>query len=530
MENFICPECGRENYPGVVLCSKCGAVLCEDSVDVVGSTLFGAVGDVVFQDTNAPCMEHDLKLKDFRIEFNDNRIYIGNYNSILNFRITNLADNDLKPRIKINSRLIDESWQENIKPGDSKDVNFEFLAGDKYVGRHSLVIELSYYHKKQPVVFTCRTCISILHQDYPASRFIDNLEKLRPVDVATLGIGNNIDLIPKLKILVNESGVEAVKDFDMKLMPESYREFNFELAYNKTVQIQPFFTDVGIDERFSMNVPRISKASLYISDDDINHVLVSGKEVKFGRDYDNDIILRYLPIDKKDSENHKKSMVISRFSHFVLRITSYGLKLIDKNSTNGTYSRNKKIRKILGIESGIRQEISIAKTLSLSILTQPFYSPSSAALAKYLQTFKCSCGPLWKSAEKSKISSVKIERLNNLADEEAYVIFYNCISIGSSKHNSICIKGDDIEPVHCRILNIDSRLYLEVPPKCKDCKDDPASSDLKTSVKVNGKPVNSCQLVPLDFGMNIEIGSKNLLFRKYEQKHIGKKKGKTVQL
>ena len=513
METIKCQHCNESNSATAEFCEYCGAPLKydEDVKDDTDNIKKNRIQELAKEELAfpAPAQEcEDLECRDIRLEFNYNRFYTEKFSGVLEFKITNLTNKALSPSFRLDSDILKNPVLKNIPltPSSSKLLHFQIYFDEHSGGEHLMNLWISYRRDNEPVIYCAEPTIFVGRKDESPSQVIFNMGKMVNLEDVQKAMGINFDI--NIGELVKTSSIKNLSELTTVKLPDNYhlvRLFFDHEETEKKLKSSITCTTSIIDRRFNYNVSEITSSSLFIENDNRNIVIISKDEITFGRNRGNDVILRLLPRSK---ENDPKSMRISGDKHFILKLTQGKLTLQDQ-STNGTFFQNEKVSNILNLLPNVKYNISLAKIFDISIFPYPFAPLSLQNLNQYLYELRTELGRLWDLSSRTDIGSVKIERVNSIPTEEKYLLLFSTITIGSSSKNSICIRGEKIEEIHCRILNINKHFYLERL----------SSGGI---LKVNDLSVNICSLIPLDYGMTIEIGDKKMLFRQYEQKYIEK--------
>ncbi len=518
----ICPKCGKENEMGAAFCQFCGAAMHPETRDESlapasdeGEERVEDIAAEVPDEAAAPAEpqeEEDLLCGDLLLEFNDNHPYLQGCKGVLEFRVTNLSAYSLTPKISLESGQAQKPRRRRLAPGDKKTVRLQIDLDEHTAGEELLNIMVVYKRNTQPVAYCAETIINVLERDLSPSQFVLNMQRMIDASQGGKVMGVNQEILKDIKDLIKSDKITSVNDLLRKRMSDNFRTLDLEFDHEHTDELRKrVTTTVGVDPvdgRFDLDVEPLEKSSLYIESDDVNVVLVSKPKVTFGRNRTNDIVLRRLP--RHEEDNDERSMQVSGEEHCALIFHPVGAALIDEGSTNGTYFLDRDIRSepqcALDLPPNVKYPIAIADALELQLVTYPFSSPMPDNLSVYLRRLHTECGGLWDVASTLDISAVKIERVDNVPDEK-YIVVLNSIKIGTSNRNALCLRGEGIDEIQCRILNINGSYYLERL----------AEGGI---LNVEGIKANVCSLIPLKTGMTIEIGDKTLNLREYEQKHL----------
>lgn len=241
--------------------------------------------------------------------------------------------------------------------------------------------------------------------------------------------------------------------------------------------------------------------------------LLSRRKVTLGRTRTNEIRTYFLPRDK---ENDARTVGISGV-HAALQLTEDGLRVCDEGSRNGVALTGQKVdveRLLTEADADEDLRFQLASELkkhSLHLELRLFGRSDSAASteldAVYCDSLRLPRRPkLWRLAASSRIDALRLQRVNNLPEEEYVVVFCQAV-IGSAGDVAIRIAQPSVEHRHARVLAIGDSFWLENIGPAR-------------SVRLGDRPLEKRELVPLQEGAAIGIGDVTIAVEPFQQLHL----------
>jgi hypothetical protein len=289
--------------------------------------------------------------------------------------------------------------------------------------------------------------------------------------------------------------------------PETAVSYSYELKVDRSLESRSLHASRHFTRR-----PHLERAML-VTEDDQRIILLAKRIATFGRNTQNDVVVRYLP---RSESNDNLSRDISR-NHMVLEISAQGLLIHDKSGkgiavnfdvvegthtltaddvddeldlcfgTNPLGNRFEFEMQLFGGERNPHDQLNLLRTDDL------FAEDSGQRFDR--------AGRL---AGTCQINAVRLRRTSNLKEEE-YVLIYRHAFIGSSPTESAVALSDyTLKPRHARIIYLSNIFWLENLAK-------------HGAVQVDDRPIALREMVPLEPGMKIQIGEIPLRFESAEQ-------------
>jgi S1-C subfamily serine protease len=312
--------------------------------------------------------------------------------------------------------------------------------------------------------------------------------------------GHDLRSFSRVVLKGDDKSIINLQNFsqEMAALPEKAKEavvFEYELKINRDIEAR-------LPRRVDLREPSRAEAiTLHVGDRRI-HVLAK-KRLTFGRSRrpENNVCLRFLP---RSAENDEASRAISR-THMAIDFVEDGLLLVDE-STKGfdiDHDPVKNERLLTHLDaSGSRQldlpsGFSGSESLEMDLAIfgrDPADAQFRSDLAWDDVCFDIAeeaASRLWQTAGTCGIEALRLQRLNNLVDEE-YVALYRHATIGRSpKDHPIAIRGLRHPATEARLLYAGRMFWLQ--------------SAGRVPLVVDGRLIEGACLVPLAFGSEIVL-------------------------
>jgi len=239
-------------------------------------------------------------------------------------------------------------------------------------------------------------------------------------------------------------------------------------------------------------------------------LLLACDEMHMGRRREiNDIVTRMLPrcpsndrgslaMQARDAESKQPK------PHATIALSRRGLQVIDHHTANGTSLDGVAVEhKPAALSLTAPSELHLARVLQLRLV--PF-SEDAGVPAPRASHFDLLGGDdeIWRTAKRQKLRSLLIERLNNLAEEERYLLVYRWACIGRGTGNEITATDADLSRVHARIVRRSGGFWIE------------SLNDDETLV-VDGYTIERGYAAPLAPGMSLRCGDLRARIAEYNQ-------------
>jgi hypothetical protein len=246
-------------------------------------------------------------------------------------------------------------------------------------------------------------------------------------------------------------------------------------------------------------------------------LIVSENLVTFGRNRENNIILRFLP---SSTDYDQFSRYLSR-THIDIKMTSDGVAIEDRSSS-GVIFDNKPVDKMIVLKPKVKGQsfykLRLGKpelvSKSFDMEMHLFASDLSGSWADryfwydlYAKRAMTHNEQIHRDAIESGVDAIRLDRTNNLIGMENYVLLYRQATIGDS--NSSCIWVDSGLGYNvAKLLHLDRQFWIE-------------KIAIDALLVVDGITLKCHEVQPLKVGSEIQIGEQRLLFTEWSQLYLG---------
>ncbi len=258
----------------------------------------------------------------------------------------------------------------------------------------------------------------------------------------------------------------------------------------------------------------LDAAGLYFADGR-RTLLLTCSRLSFGRNRNNDIVLRFLP---PGPENDDFSRAISR-THFRVELSREGIELFDQSRSglevNFSVVRERELvparyaGDVTHIDVGVTGTVDKQFRLEMLMLA-PDHRDSLEQLTfwdeLYCELAGGRLGRTWRDALDTRLDAVRFDRVENLP-EESYVLLLREALIGGSRSQSAIVLNTGGAKDQARLLHIDRSFWLEPLPA-------------GWPISVDGDPCPPRSLIPLSPGMEIRFGTETAIFDRFTQSHL----------
>ena len=328
--------------------------------------------------------------------------------------------------------------------------------------------------------------------------------------------GYNLKQFSKVVLKGGDDGVinlqNAINDSDQAELPSEADEkplttFEYQLKVNSEKQSRL----PSVSARFTKR-DYLDACGLFFEAGK-RTLVFSRPRLMLGRSRDNDVVIRFLPTSDANNANSRN---ISR-THAVLELMADGIELRDE-SRSGIELNYSVVQERSVIPTGHSGEVSdirlgvtgtVPKSFDLQITT---FGPDRFSEQEelefwhelYCETVGGRISRLAREALSQRLDAIRVDRVENLADEENYVVLAREALIGGSPNTAAITLSDGDPKVRARLLHLDRTFWLE----------NLTSDHL---IQVDGETIPLKTLVPLSPGMQIKFGGDTATFDRPSQ-------------
>lgn len=424
------------------------------------------------------------------LEINPNQFYMAPYAAVLDFRVANRTDADLYDvKLSVRAKLLGEidELAVELPPGLPQGVRLQIVP--EKAGVHVLDIVLSYLQGRRREVWTAQAMLNVLAEPKVPSKVVFD-QSIHAGDSAKIGFG--FLLRNELPVNVGDALVFDVNEMITRELPPRWLGVHLRRvggAARGRVRVVPELAE----RRVAMPT-----AGLFWPDgDDGRRVLLLGhSKVRMGRDRDSAVVLRLFP---RNATNDNLSKQISR-PHLLLSLRKEGLFLADRDTDNGTTVNGEDLRGEVPLPLGRPTDVHVGRALKLRFV--PFLEDEGE---KDLRVERYEAlghpDPLWRMAEGHRLRSVRIERIDNLARQEQYLVVYRWANCG---RRIDCELSMPAAPGQSRLVRLGGQFWLE-------------GLEAEQPVRVDDVAVGPGFAAPLSVGARLRSGGCELEVGEFRQ-------------
>ena len=386
-------------------------------------------------------------------------------------------------------------------------------------GHYMIDVEVSFRDApaKAPRFFRCRIRLNVpdLNSEQGGELVIDG-DGQSMVNLQ----GYNLKQFSKVVLKGGEDGVINLQNsFGESEPAESQPEpddtqqttFEYQLKVNSEKQSRL----PSVSERFTKR-SYLDACGLFF-EDGRRTLVFSRPRLTLGRSRDNDVVIRFLP---SGEENNANSRNVSR-THAVFELVADGIELRDE-SRSGIELNYSVVRDRDVLPTGHSGEVSDIRLGVTGTVPQSFdlqmtiFGPDRFSEQEELEFWHelysemvgaRSISRLARDALSLQLDAVRYDRVENLKDEESYVLLLREALIGGSPNQAAIVLTDHSIPVQARLLHLDRTFWIE-----------PISES--SLPLINGNPVPVRSLTPLSPGMQIQFGDEIATFDRPAQLYL----------
>ena len=286
-----------------------------------------------------------------------------------------------------------------------------------------------------------------------------------------------------------------------------------------------FEYDLKVDREKQERLPKVSStfqkrayldAAGFFFKDGRRTLIFTRPRLSFGRDRENDVIIRFLPAS---DENNTLSRYISR-THFLLEVTPEGLEFIDQSRKGMQVDVDVvRERKSVSVSHGpvhVPVDLGLPGTVDqIFHLEMVTFTPDRNAERSdlefwdelYCELVGGHLSRLARSGLDLSLNALRFDRINNLEGEESYALLLRELLIGGAPNRCGVQLKDSGPAAQAKLLHMDRSFWLEV------------LSDTDR-VSVDDEPLAPKTLVPLVPGMTIQFGTETVRFDRPTQLYL----------
>lgn len=437
-----------------------------------------------------------------QVEINDNQFFAERMVGPIDFRLRNVSSKPVR-----NASLIitgsyfgsAEKTYSELEP--NAQLRHQVNVVPPQAGRPAVDLELAYEQDGEITVLSAQAVFKVMSQDVaPANIVID--QSVHADGGSKLGFG--LSIRNEVAELVKDGLVRSINDLITQEFPDRWMLVQFRLDAEETKRRR---RDPGarrvrlVQELADRRCPMSKGAMMAVDGPEARRALLLGMDtVKMGRSRENDIVLRVIP---RSEANDPLTLQITSHPHCSLSLRPQGLFLADHDTLNGTQVNGCPLHGEEPLSLDSTSEIDVGKALRLRLVPFRELQDQSAVRSENYSDLGHP-DDLWRLAEQLKVRSLLIQRVENLADEERYLIVYRYANIGRGMGNELIIPGEGLERTHARVIRLGGQFWLKSL----------VEGDRLTA---DGVPIPRGHAAPLAPGMMLRYGDLSGRFEEFRQ-------------
>jgi len=385
-----------------------------------------------------------------RLEMNVNHFTVQDYMCVLEFRLDNVCDSHIdRVALLVKGSRIGKPEERLLSLSSKECRNIMIQIEPEKAGVNLVEVMLSCRVNGEVSKWSVRHRLKVFEKTDTPSHIVINGPTFNARDNAKMGYGMIVDAQPTKDIV--EGLIKTVNDLLKKDYPPMWRT----LRLHKEWEDASFVVEPLAIDRSSGGRVVDQNASLVFGAGQVSRrVLLLGlTHIRMGRRRENDLVLRCFPRSKG---NDMLSLQIQGGPHAVLSLRREGLILSSRDTLNGTMLNGATVEGRATVPLDRPSEVDVAKAMRLRITPFLTDSKDSGRCALLGQP-----DDLWRISENHGLRSVLIQRVDNLAGEEEYLIVYRWAEIGSGLGNELQIPDGQLKNKHIRLTRTGGRFWAE---------------------------------------------------------------------
>ena len=441
------------------------------------------------------------------IEINDNHFYMENMAAVLDFRFVNRTDQALNNVcLRVTGQLVGAVQECTMRLAAHRDARHRMQLRLDIPGEMLVDLALKYELGGEPFCWTAQAVLMVLARPENLQSLVVQIDQsVRPEGGSKI-FGSSVS--QEAKQVISEGLVKDVNQIMHRSFSDQWTALSLAFDEDETrrqrdKEGRPVRVVRG---HVPPRAPMDRAAIISSAEPDAHRVCLLGiPEIRLGRSRSNsDISLVVLP---RNPENDKLSLLISghKGPHCVLSLRSDGLFLADQDTRNGTELNGHAVRGEVKVPLDQPSVVDVAKALRLRLI--PFRdAEDQPGLDPKRYSALGSADDLWQTAARLKLRSLMIRRVDNLAEDEKYLVVYRWANVGRGQGSELLVRDPTagLRRAHVRIIRLGGQFWLESLVQDK-------------GVTADGIGVPRGCACPLAVGMKVTFGNMGGTVKEFQQ-------------
>lgn len=433
------------------------------------------------------------------LELNDAHFYMEKLAGVLDFRLRNQTDAPLeRVTLSVSGKWLGQEESHIMHMAAGQTCQRPLPIRPELAGEHLVEITLKYQQGGIVRTWTAHTLFKVLRQNESLANLTLNIDQSMRMTGEKIGFGQSIRNEVQQGLV---SGlIQNVNDLLQRSFTPAWQAVPLA-AHDAARGVRLAFELLG-------RGPWLEQAALLLESGGSSRRLLVRTQaaVALGRNRKSDIVLRRFP---PSNENNEQTLRIQgHAAHCLLRLTDAGLTLCDCQTANGTWLDGERVQDAMPVRLDRPSKIDVAQALRLRLtpLRDAAREPADDAGRRYRRLG--APDDVWQNSLRLGLRGVLLERLDNVAAEECYVIVYRWVDWPAD------LPGADMASTTTgptlRLLRIGGRLWGEIRGE-------------EHAAEADGRALESGSVFPITRDLGLSAGTWQGMFTPFVQYGLGAK-------
>ena len=443
--------------------------------------------------TSKPLNRREAVDAPLALELNDGHFYMAKYLGVLDFRLVNQTGEPIRGvDLIVSGKHLSVVVGERLTLSPKETVRQYVQIEPECAGEHLANITLSYRVAGEMHHWNAQALFMVLAKNDPIDKIQLNIDQSTKLSGDKIGFGQSIR--KEVHEGVIKGLIRDANDLIGQVYPESWQRVSLRRRCGDGGQLHIIAT-------LAYRGAALNRAALMFSVDNTERrVLVLGQsKLGLGRNRREDIVLRRLP---RTEENDRLTIQIQTKEgpHLSIDLRDNGLYLVDHTTKSGTWLNRLPVKHETVISLTQPSEVDVARALRLRLT--PYNDGDDQLDTAELDRYTTLGLPdeTWKKSRRLGLRALLIERIDNLAREERYLIVYRWATLARELGDL----SSALTQTQSRLICIGGKLWMEC------CAED-------GRMTVNGHSVDLGGAFPLSTGLQMQCGHVELRVAEYRQ-------------
>jgi FHA domain len=388
------------------------------------------------------------------LEINDCRFYVEDQLGVIDLRIRNLrGDSTLNASLRLKGNYMGECPESRLAvgPQEYRPIRAQVLPtrGGEHMLELVLVVEEGGYYE----AFSAQPILRVLRRDENPSNVTLVIDQRMQ---AGQKIGYGLSVQNKVEEGLAKGLIRSSNDLLTQRFPDSWRPIELFRDELRTRQLNEHVAVRVADWSASLKGRDLARAAIEftVAETTYNTVIYPGPSLTIGRGRGvNDLVLRVMP---RCPTNDSLSQQIQRRGHIRIALEDQGLVVTDGDTANGTMLDGQRLKGQAVVAADQPSELEVGQAMRLRLM--PFRMDGEVEPRRYDALGPTD--PTWEWAMRWGIRSLVVERSDELAQRERYVLVFAWASAGTGPGHEIVLPESCPHRRCFRILRLGRKLWI----------------------------------------------------------------------